>query len=150
MRGTPDISMSAAVNGAAWVYTSFDGLSVGWHLVGGTSEATPIFSGIVALANQVAHHRLGLINPGLYLLGALSQHGSHGTGIVDVTSGNNSFARSYRLQRQDRLRPGQRLGHDRRGSSSFRRSRASADRRTQPATDGAGPGTPGPAPSCLG
>jgi subtilase family serine protease len=91
MRGTPDISMSAAVDGAAWVYTSFGGEAVGWHLVGGTSEATPIFSGIVALANQVAHHRLGLINPGLYLLGALSQHGTHGTGIVDVTSGNNSF-----------------------------------------------------------
>ncbi|HTQ90596.1 MAG TPA: hypothetical protein VMK84_14025, partial [Streptosporangiaceae bacterium] len=36
-------------------------------------------------------HRLGLINPGLYLLGALSRHGSHGTGIVDVTSGNNTF-----------------------------------------------------------
>jgi len=90
-RGTPDISMSAAVDGAAWVYTSFGGEPVGWHLVGGTSEATPIFSGIVALANQVAHHRLGLINPGLYLLGALSRHGSHGTGIVDVTSGNNTF-----------------------------------------------------------
>ena len=90
-RGTPDISMSAAVDGAAWVYTSFGGEPVGWHLVGGTSEASPIFSGIVALANQVAHHRLGLINPGLYLLGTLSQHGSHGTGIVDVTSGNNSF-----------------------------------------------------------
>jgi subtilase family serine protease len=90
-RGTPDISMSAAVNGAAWVYTSFGGEPVGWHLVGGTSEASPIFSGIVALADQVAHHRLGLLNPGLYLLGVLSQHGSHGTGIVDVTSGNNSF-----------------------------------------------------------
>jgi subtilase family serine protease len=91
-RGTPDISMSAAVNGAAWIYTSFGGFPVGWGLVGGTSEATPIFSGIVALANQVARHRLGLINPGLYLLGALRQHGIHGTGIVDVTSGNNSFA----------------------------------------------------------
>jgi subtilase family serine protease len=90
-RGTPDISMSAAVNGAAWVYTSFGGEPVGWHLVGGTSEASPIFSGIVALADQVAHHRLGLLNPGLYLLGVLSQHGSHSTGIVDVTSGNNSF-----------------------------------------------------------
>ena len=84
--------MSAAVNGAAWIYTSFGGVAVGWHLVGGTSEASPIFSGIVALADQVAHHRLGLLNPGLYLLGALSQHGNHSTGIVDVTSGNNSFA----------------------------------------------------------
>jgi hypothetical protein len=74
--------MSAAVNGAAWIYTSFGGVSVGWHLVGGTSEASPIFSGIVALADQVAHHRLGLLNPGLYLLGALSQHGSKSTGIM--------------------------------------------------------------------
>src|SRR4029077_10381616 len=73
------------------VYTSFGGEPVGWHLVGGTSEASPIFSGIVALADQVAHHRLGLLTPGLYLLGVLSQHGSHSTGIVDVTSGNNSF-----------------------------------------------------------
>ena len=91
-RGTPDISMSAAVNGGAWIYTSFGGVSVGWHIIGGTSEASPIFSGIVALADQAAHHRLGLINPGLYLLGALAQHGDHKTGIVDVTSGDNSFA----------------------------------------------------------
>jgi subtilase family serine protease len=91
-RGTPDISMSAAVNGAAWIYTSFGGVSVGWHLVGGTSEASPIFSGIVALADQVAHHRLGLLNNGLYALGALSLSGSSSFGVVDVTSGNNSFA----------------------------------------------------------
>jgi subtilase family serine protease len=90
-RGTPDISMSAAVDGGAWVYYSFLGTASPWHIFGGTSEASPIFSGIVALANQVAHHRLGLLNPGLYLLGALSQHTSS-TGIVDVTSGDNSFA----------------------------------------------------------
>jgi subtilase family serine protease len=91
-RGTPDISMSAAVNGAAWIYISSGGVSTGWHLVGGTSEASPIFSGIVALADQVAHHRLGLLNNGLYFLGTLSQHGNGSTGIVDVTSGNNSFS----------------------------------------------------------
>jgi subtilase family serine protease len=91
-RGVPDISMSAAVDGAAWVYWSFGGTGgPGWELVGGTSEATPIFSGIVALADQVAGHRLGLINPGLYALGALSQHGVH-DGIVDITTGNNTFA----------------------------------------------------------
>ena len=89
-RGTPDISMSAAVNGGAWIYTSFGGVSVGWHIIGGTSEASPIFSGIVALADQVAGHRLGLLNPGLYLMGTLSAAGGS-NGIVDVTSGNNSF-----------------------------------------------------------
>ena len=91
-RGTPDISMSAAVNGGAWVYYSFQPTTVGWHIFGGTSEASPIFSGVVALADQYAHHRLGLINPALYTLGALSRAGVPGTGIVDVTSGDNSFA----------------------------------------------------------
>jgi subtilase family serine protease len=91
-RGTPDISMSAAVNGGAWVYWSFAGAGApGWEIIGGTSEASPIFSGIVALADQMAGHRLGLIGPALYALGALSQHGDHNTGLVDITSGNNSF-----------------------------------------------------------
>jgi len=41
-RGTPDISMSAAVDGAVVYYYSFvPGSSVGYHLVGGTSEASP-------------------------------------------------------------------------------------------------------------
>ncbi|WP_063774093.1 S53 family peptidase [Streptacidiphilus rugosus] len=88
-RGTPDISMSAAVNGAAWVYSSFDPKDVGWGLTGGTSEATPIFSGIVALADQKAGHRLGLINPRLY---ALAEHGAAAHGFVDVTGGDNSYS----------------------------------------------------------
>ncbi len=96
-RGTPDISMSAAVNGGCWVYMSFAGIETpgvsdpGWYIFGGTSEATPIFSGIVALADQVAGHRLGLLNPALYALGAASAHGVN-TGLVDITAGNNSFA----------------------------------------------------------
>ena len=88
-RGTPDISMSAAVDGAAWVYWSF-GSSPGWQLIGGTSEASPIFSGIVALADQQAGHRLGDINPDLYAMGAAGIT-SPPTGIVDVASGDNSF-----------------------------------------------------------
>ena len=65
-----------------------------WHIFGGTSEASPIFSGIVAMADQVAGHRLGNINPALYLLGFQSQlpHFPLHTGLVDVTSGDNSFA----------------------------------------------------------
>ena len=40
-----------------------------------------------------AHHRLGNINPALYDLGALSQskNSPFHTGIVDITTGNNSF-----------------------------------------------------------
>ena len=60
--------------------------------MGGTSEATPVFSGMVALADQVAGHRLGWINPYLYTLGTLSQWTHFPTGLTDVTTGNNSFA----------------------------------------------------------
>ncbi|MEN3305645.1 MAG: hypothetical protein V7603_1847 [Micromonosporaceae bacterium] len=91
-RGTPDISMSAAVDGGCWVYYSFVGAASGWHIFGGTSEASPIFAGIVALADQVAGHRLGNINGALYLLGLQSQlkHPPLRSGLVDVTTGDNS------------------------------------------------------------
>jgi subtilase family serine protease len=84
-RGVPDISMSAACNGAVDVYQGFAGQPAGWYPICGTSEATPLFAGIVALADQVAHHPLGLINPALYLMAA-----QHRPGLADVTSGNNT------------------------------------------------------------
>jgi len=89
-RGTPDISASAAVNGAAWFYYSYDPARVGWHLVGGTSEATPIFSGIAALADQAAGRRLGNLDDELYWLG--QGRNASRNGFVDVTTGNNSFS----------------------------------------------------------
>jgi subtilase family serine protease len=84
-RAVPDISMSGACNGSVDLYVSFPGTAAGWTLVCGTSEASPEFAGIVALADQVAHHSLGLINPRIYQLEA-----EHAPGIVDVTSGNNT------------------------------------------------------------
>jgi subtilase family serine protease len=90
-RGTPDSSMSAAVDGGAWVYYTFVGATSPWHIFGGTSEASPIFSGIVAMADQLAHRRLGDIHNALYVLGAVSQHTHLPTGLVDVTVGDNSF-----------------------------------------------------------
>jgi subtilase family serine protease len=86
-RGVPDISMSGACNGSVDTYGSFGGAPAGWTPACGTSEATPLFAGIVALADQVAGHSLGLINPALYRLSA-----EHAPGIVDVTSGNNTVS----------------------------------------------------------
>jgi subtilase family serine protease len=86
-RGVPDIAMSAACNGLADVYESFpagSNIPNGWYPSCGTSEATPLFAGIVALAAQVAGHSLGLINPALYRLSA-----QQAPGLVDVTSGSN-------------------------------------------------------------
>ena len=62
-RGVPDISMSAACNGGADMYQSFAGQPAGWYPTCGTSEATPEFAGIVALADQVAGHPLGADQP---------------------------------------------------------------------------------------
>ena len=84
-RGVPDISMSAACNGAVDTYASFPGTTPGWSQTCGTSEATPLFAGVVALAAQVAGHPLGLINPALY---KMSLRGD--PGIVPVTTGNNT------------------------------------------------------------
>jgi subtilase family serine protease len=86
-RGTPDIAMSAAVNGAVDFYDTTDPSVAGWGIVGGTSEASPLFSGIVALADQVAGHSLGYLNPALY---AMAQSGGR-HGIVPISQGGNTF-----------------------------------------------------------
>ncbi len=86
-RGVPDISMSAACNGSVDTYGTFGGAPAGWTPTCGTSEATPLFAGIVALADQVAGHPLGLINPALYRLAVAGA-----PGIVDVKSGNNTVS----------------------------------------------------------
>ncbi len=61
------------------------GLVGGWQLAGGTSEATPLFAGIVAIADQAAGHRLGLLNDSLY---AIARHDR--PGIVGVAGGGNA------------------------------------------------------------
>ena len=86
-RGVPDVSMSAACNGAVDVYMSAPGLLPGWYPTCGTSEATPLFAGIVALAAQWNHHPLGLINPALYRMREREE-----PGIVGVNSGNNNVS----------------------------------------------------------
>jgi subtilase family serine protease len=90
-RGYPDVSMSAAVDGAALVQLGFPGIGPGLYLVGGTSEATPMFAGVVAIADQFAGHPLGLLNPALYALAAAGA-----PGLPDITIGNNtvSFAQN--------------------------------------------------------
>jgi subtilase family serine protease len=86
-RGVPDVSMNGACSSPVFTYQSFpqQDTPAGWYPACGTSEATPEFAGIVALADQVAGHALGVINPTLYRLSAVKA-----PGIVPVTSGNNT------------------------------------------------------------
>lgn len=83
-RGTADISMSGACTGRAIYYYTF--VAPGYHFVCGTSESSPLFAGIVAIADQMAGKRLGFLNDRIYQL-----LGKEDSGIVDVTSGNNSI-----------------------------------------------------------
>jgi subtilase family serine protease len=91
-RGMPDISLSSAVNGAVITFSSYPdprgpnptAPNPRFHLIAGTSEASPLFAGVVALADQVAQHRLGFLNQRLYEMGR-----DHAAGIIDVTMGSN-------------------------------------------------------------
>lgn len=79
-RGTPDVSMAAS---PVWIKESYPPLLPGWTVATGTSVSTPLFAGIVAMADQLAGRSLGDINPALYRLPAPD--------FVDITVGNNSF-----------------------------------------------------------
>lgn len=89
-RGVPDISTSADVNGGIEIYWSFAPASAGWAVIGGTSEAAPTVAAVAALADQSAGHRLGNIDSSLYRLQHYVGYGPW-SGLVPVTSGNNSF-----------------------------------------------------------
>jgi subtilase family serine protease len=85
-RAIPDISMDASCTSSVAIYASYPGSGAShWQTICGTSLATPLFAGVVALADQQAGHSLGLINPALYKMSA-----AHDPGLVDVTSGNNT------------------------------------------------------------
>ena len=86
-RGVPDVSLSASDIDAVSIYETFDSEFAGWNPIGGTSEATPLFAGLVALADQVAGRPIGPINRFLY---AMAAHRDRG--IVDITHGNNTVS----------------------------------------------------------
>jgi subtilase family serine protease len=54
--------------------------------VEGTSQATPLFGAVLALATQLHGGPLGFINPALYQLGPKGAK----AGIVDITTGNDT------------------------------------------------------------
>lgn len=81
-RGVPDVAAVADPSTALSIY--HDGQ---WLLVGGTSAATPLWAGMMALANQMAEAPLGFINPVLYELAATDQYPQY---FRDITEGNNT------------------------------------------------------------
>ncbi len=85
-RGVPDVAGDADPSTALAIYTS----DAGWNLIGGTSASTPLWAAFIAIANQMAGHPLGFINPALYKLAASSAYTQD---FHDITIGNNSVDR---------------------------------------------------------
>ena len=94
-RGLPDLSWNAAVDGGVLVYTSFPGLRVGWHIIGGTSAASPQLAGLIALVNQERHslgkQSIGYLNPVLYTLPAGDFNDIVSHTFNSVTIGDNAL-----------------------------------------------------------
>ena len=88
LRNAPDV----AANSDFTFYVCADQTTCTANLYGGTSFATPMWAGYLALANQQAVSQgqptLGFINPALYAIGGGS---SYNMDFHDITSGSNGF-----------------------------------------------------------
>ncbi|HEX9031422.1 MAG TPA: S53 family peptidase [Streptosporangiaceae bacterium] len=100
MRGVPDVSYQASSRTGVLVYDTAPGdatgglncspgnpCSAGWYVVGGTSSSCPQWAALVAIADQIAGHGLGLINPKLYAIAANPVE--YAADFYDVTTGKN-------------------------------------------------------------
>jgi subtilase family serine protease len=104
MRGVPDVGLQASSRTGALIFVSLppDGsggllcptasggaapCSTGWYDIGGTSLSCPQWAAMVAIADQMNHGGLGLINPALYKIGA--NPAMYANDFFDVTTGNN-------------------------------------------------------------
>ena len=87
-RGLPDVALNADWTTPVPIVMNLPGSLHGFFLVGGTSEGSPAWAGIVADLDQRAGTPLGFLNPLLYRLGC-----SGGlAGIMhDVTTGTNTW-----------------------------------------------------------
>src|SRR5208282_79855 len=90
-RGIPDVAYNADPTTPILVYVGFfpDPNDDGYYFIGGTSEGSPQWAGIIADANQLAGHPLGFLNANLYSLAALVGQSQF---FHDITIGNNGFA----------------------------------------------------------
>ncbi len=100
MREVPDVAADADPLTGYRVYYSGDNDCSGsdcWTVVGGTSAAAPFWAGLIALANQQGHRKLGFLDPALYAIGQASANsansagGASGSPFHDITGGGNLY-----------------------------------------------------------
>jgi len=82
-RMVPDVSFEAAVFPGFIFVFPFDQLSIS----GGTSEASPLFAGLLTLTDQYIKERAGLINPVIYAMGENSS--LYSKVFIPITYGYN-------------------------------------------------------------
>ncbi|MCL5068888.1 MAG: S53 family peptidase, partial [Thaumarchaeota archaeon] len=88
-RGSPDVSWDADVQtGVAVSLYDQSTSSYNYYIVGGTSVGSPSWAGSIALIEQKAGARLGLLNPEIYSI--LQNKQEYSKAFHDVTVGNNN------------------------------------------------------------
>ena len=85
MRGVPDVAGDANQQGGLPVVMA-DGSQSAVNSAPGTSAATALWAGLMALADQDAHHDLGFVNPTIY---RIARSASYHKAFHDITTGNN-------------------------------------------------------------
>lgn len=82
-RGVPDVAASADPETGLVIDVNGQ-----YQVIGGTSASTPLWAGLAAIANQMAGHPLGFLNPALYKIGlsSMAKIDYH-----DITRGNNTY-----------------------------------------------------------
>jgi subtilase family serine protease len=89
-RGLPDVAYNAGIGTGVLTVWSSSGL--GTSLVfrfGGTSAGSPQWAGLVALAAQLGHYRVGSLNEALYAVSRVRP--AYSRLFHDITTGDNTF-----------------------------------------------------------
>ena len=85
-RGVPDVAYNAGVNRGVLVAWGVPAGVGSFFIFGGTSAGSPQWAGLTALADQLAGHRLGFLNPSIY---AIARSSRYSATFHDITRGNN-------------------------------------------------------------
>ena len=87
MRGVPDVAGAAGEPGGGLSLVLAGGGKTWIVAAGGTSASAPLWGGLIALADQYAHHDLGFVNPAIY---RIARSSSYHKAFHDVTIGSNT------------------------------------------------------------
>ena len=87
MRGVPDVAGAAGEPGGGLSLVLADGGKTFIVAAAGTSASAPLWGGLIALADQYAHHDLGFVNPAIY---RIARSSSYHKAFHDITTGSNT------------------------------------------------------------